>query len=38
MNRLNFQQMEIRHAKLNFQQKEIQQMQSLEPIQHSFQS
>ena len=38
MNRLNFQQMEICHAKLNFQQKEMQQMPLLEPIQHNSQS
>ena len=38
MNRLNFQQMEICHAKLNFQQKEMQEMQLLEPIQHNFKS
>ena len=38
MNRLNFQQMEIRHVKLNFKQKEIQQMHLLEPIQHNSQS
>ena len=37
MDRLNLQQMEFGHVKLNFQQKEMQQMQLLEPIQHSFQ-